>query len=172
MRRAQAGDDAAFSVLTERHARSAFLVARAVVGDPDLAEDVCQDALFRAWQRIGDCRSPDRFGAWLAQVVRRHALNQRRTVGRTESLESHDVIDPKHGPARLAERSELERRLESALSQLSPEQRQVVLLFDLEGWSHADVAASLGTSETMSRQHLMLARRRLRELLADEEKRS
>jgi DNA-directed RNA polymerase specialized sigma24 family protein len=39
------------------------------------------------------------------------------------------------------------------------------LLFDLEGWSHAEIAASLGTSEAMSRQHVMLGRRKLRQLL-------
>jgi RNA polymerase sigma-70 factor (ECF subfamily) len=141
-----------------------------VVGDPDLAEDVFQDALFKVWQRVGDCRSPERFGPWLAQAVRRHALNALRARRPTVRLDGQlGVEDPGAGPARRAEQSNLQERLLAALAELSPEQRQVALLFDLEGWSHAEIAQSLGTSEGMSRQHLMLARRRLRKLLADPE---
>ena len=140
-----------------------------MVVDPDLAEDVCQDALFRVWQHIGDCRSPERFGPWLAQAVRRHALNALRSRRPVVPLDAQTLADPDAGPARRAERSDLTARLGRALGQLSPEQRQAVLIYDLEGWSHAEVAAALGTSEGMSRQHLMLARRRLRKLLADPE---
>jgi RNA polymerase sigma-70 factor (ECF subfamily) len=140
-----------------------------VVGDPDLAEDVLQDALFKVWQRVGECRSPERFRSWLGQAVRRHALNALRARRTSVPLEAQPIEDPSADPARRAEQSLLQERLMTALARLSPEQRQAVLLFDLEGWSHAEVADSLGTSEGMSRQHLMLARRRLRELLADAE---
>ncbi len=66
---------------------------------------------------------------------------------------------------REAERSELRRGLEAAIAGLSPPQREVVLLHDLEGWKHREIADSLGLSEGMSRQHLFNARRKLRERL-------
>ena len=162
---ARSGDDAAFAALVNRHARAALAVARAVVGDADVAEDVCQEALFRVWQHLDDCREPDRFATWLAVAVRRHALNALRGQRTTFEL-SHDLVSESRGPERNVEADEELRALQSAMEKLSSEQRQAVLLFDLEGWSHAEIAESLGTTEAMSRQHLMLGRRRLRMLLS------
>jgi RNA polymerase sigma-70 factor (ECF subfamily) len=68
-------------------------------------------------------------------------------------------------PGSDAERAELRGSLELALAQLSEVQREVVLLHDLEGWKHREIAESLAISEGMSRQHLMAARRALRERL-------
>lgn len=165
---ARSGDDHAFAMLATRHARAALAVARGVVGDADAAEDVCQEALFSAWRRLDQCREPGRFGAWLASTVRRHALNALRGP-RREPNDWHDVPSDQRGPDRLAEDADARARIEAALRQLSPEQRQAVLLFDLEGWSHAEIAALLETTEAMSRQHLMLGRRRMRQLLGGKE---
>jgi RNA polymerase sigma-70 factor (ECF subfamily) len=165
---ARSGDDAAFAALVTRHVRAALAVARAVVGDADVAEDVCQEALFCVWQQLDDCREPDRFAVWLAVAVRRHALNALRRQRTTFEL-SHDLVSELPGPERNAEAEDEFRALDAAMQKLSSEQRQVVLLFDLEGWSHAEIAASLDTTEAMSRQHLMLGRRRLRQLLSDRE---
>jgi RNA polymerase sigma-70 factor (ECF subfamily) len=164
LRLARAGDRAAFGALAARHGRAMLGIALAVLGDLDLAEDVCQDALFRAWQRLGDCRDPDRVAAWLAVIVRRRALDETRRRP-SEPLRGDPAGEGPDAHRRL-EQAELGAALQAALGQLTAEQRQAVLLFDLEGWSHADIAASLGTSEAMSRQHLMLGRRRMRELLA------
>lgn len=165
---ARAGDDHAFSVLVARHARTSLAVACAVVGDIDLAEDVCQDAIFRVWRRLADCRDPDRFGAWLARAVHRHALNSLRTR-RAVRLEGIPVATSAPGPDVQAENADLRDRLETGLQRLSHEQRHAVLLFDLEGWSHAEIAGLLETTEAMSRQYLMLGRRRLRQLLIETE---
>jgi RNA polymerase sigma-70 factor (ECF subfamily) len=154
-------------LLIERHAGAALAVARGVVGDADLAEDVCQDAVFRVWQRLHECREPERFAAWLGQAVRRHALNAVRSRRATSGLD-RDLPGSGPTPDRVVESADARARLERALARLSSEQRQAVLLFDLEGWSHAAIAASLETTPAMSRQHLMLGRRRLRELLAQE----
>lgn len=169
MARARAGDDRAFGVLVARHVRGALALARGVVGDPDAAEDVCQDAIFRAWQRLGDCRQPARFGAWLARAVHRHALNALRRKPTVSLSETDQLADAGPPPDFRVKTAELRRHLEDALRLLSAEQRTVVLLFDLEGWSHVRIAEALDTTEAMSRQHLMLARRRLRELLPKED---
>jgi DNA-directed RNA polymerase specialized sigma24 family protein len=62
----------------------------------------------------------------------------------------------------------LRRRLVGALGQLGPVQREVVLLHDLESWTHAEISAAIGISEVMSRQHLFVARRVMREWLGDD----
>ncbi len=144
------------------------MVARAVVGDPDQAEDVCQDALFRVWQRLGDCREPDRFGAWLARAVHRHALNAIRGRRDTRELGPDLPLDAP-SPERWVETADRLTRLERALAELRPAEREAVLLHDLEGWSHPEIAEVLGTSAAMSRQHLVAGRRRVRQLMGDGE---
>jgi len=156
-------------VLVGRHVRAALAVAGAVVGDADQAEDVCQDALLRIWGHLDECREPEKFAIWLTVAVRRHALNALRRRKDTSEL-SVNLVSAAPQPDRLAEAADEVEVLRAAVQQLSPEQRQAVLLFDLEGWLHAEIAASLGTSEAMSRQHLMLGRRRLRQLLNPKER--
>jgi len=164
--RARRGDAAAYGALVRRHYRAAYAVALAVLGNPMDAEDVCQDAFLRALERLDSLRKPERFSAWLLQIVRNQARNFRsyRRLRSARPLdESSAAAD--EDPAREAERQELRRELESALSGLSEIEREVVLLHDLEGWKHREIAEALGLSEGMSRQHLMGARRLLRDRL-------
>lgn len=163
------GDAAAFEVLMRRYFRMAFLVAFAQLGNRADAEDVCQDAFLRCWERISDCRDPSRVGSWIVTIVRNTAHNRREylQVRGTEPLEAGANVASSTRPDQNAYRAELRSRLTVALRSLSAVQREVVLLHDLEGWKHAEVAARLDVTETMSRRHLSDARKRLRELLGD-----
>jgi DNA-directed RNA polymerase specialized sigma24 family protein len=84
--KARQGDAAAFDALVRRHYRAAFGVALAVLGRRADAEDTCQDAWVRALEKLDECRQPDRFIAWLLQIVRNQARNQldRRRVRAAE----------------------------------------------------------------------------------------
>ncbi|MGD8496141.1 MAG: RNA polymerase sigma factor [Gemmatimonadales bacterium] len=166
--RAQDGDSAAFEELLLRHFDAAFAVALGVTGRRAEAEDVCQDAFVRAWQRIGQCRDARRFRSWLLQVVRRVALNRIAAERRRRLVPLHPGLPADTvGPERAAARNELGRRLETALRRLSDRQREALLLYDLEGFRHAEVAELMGISELTSRRHVSDARARLRELLSD-----
>ena len=164
--RTRAGDAAAFDALVRRHYRAAFAVALAYVGNQADAEDVCHDAFVRAAARLDECRQPDRFVQWLCAITRNHARNTlaRGAVRRAEPLR-HETASSGEDTARHAELAELRSRLERALALLSPVQREVVLLHDLDGWTHEAIATLIGTSAGMSRQHLFHARRRLRDAL-------
>lgn len=171
--RAQHGDKAAFAGLVSSFLRACYSVALAVVGRPADAEDVAQDALVVALERIGDCRHPDRFAGWLLQIVRNQARNW-LAKRRLRDVAQHDQLP---GGARLAfgsvepapaENVGLKDRLVAALSNLSETQCEVVLLHDLEEWTHQEIGQALGISEVMSRQHLFVARRILRGRLAPE----
>lgn len=166
--RIQVGDTAAFELLMRRHFRMAFLIAFAQLGNRADAEDVCQDAFVRCWERVGECRDPARVGAWIARIVRNMSHNRREFLHlrRADALDagSHVAADRTDAGA---ERSELRQRITAALQSLPATQREVVLLHDLEGWKHAEIADRLGISELMSRRHLSDARRRLRSSLAD-----
>ncbi len=165
----RAGNRTAFERLVRRHYRTAFAVAIAICGSRADAEDVCQEAMIRSLEKIDSCRTPDRFGAWLSEIVRNRALNhlEHARVRRTESLDDGEYGQIETTPETNLERREIGRRLESALVHLSPRQREVVLLHDLDGWTHRDIAESIGVSEVMSRQLLFTARQILRGLLAE-----
>jgi RNA polymerase sigma-70 factor, ECF subfamily len=164
--RARRGDPAAFDTLVRRHYRAAYAVALAILGERTDAEDVCQDGWVRALERLEDCREPDRFVYWLLQIVRNRARNHldHRRVRAAEPLEP-DTAAGTDDPAKDLDRDRLRERLEGSLAELPEVQREIVLLHDLEGWSHREIAGSLSISEVMSRQHLFQARRRLRGLL-------
>jgi RNA polymerase sigma-70 factor (ECF subfamily) len=168
LERTRAGDLLAADVLLRRHFRMCYLIAFGASGDRADAEDICQEALIKAMEHIDECRDASAFRSWLAAVVRNVAHNRRRylLVRRAEPLDDHSTR-PEYSrtDVDVAERSELRERIMSALARLTTVQRQVVLLHDLEGEKHKDVARQLGISETMSRRHLSDARIILRRLL-------
>jgi RNA polymerase sigma-70 factor (ECF subfamily) len=166
--RAQNGSTDAFEDLVRLHLGVAFAVARAIVPTGPDAEDVVQDAFVRTWQRIGQCREPENFRAWLVSVVRSVALNHRERETRRTSVPlevAHDLID---GGARTdsgLERREAREHLDRAVNELSETQRSVLLLHDLEGYTHAEIAELLQISNEMSRRYLSDAKRIVRDWL-------
>ena len=166
--RVRRGDGDAFDVLMQRHMRAAFAVALAHTGERHDAEDVCQDAFVTALERLDEVRRPEAFVGWLLQIVRNraHNLRRRERVRRALPLDvAGDAPARGRGPAGEAEDAELRGRLAEALKHLSPTQREVVLLYDVQGWSHREIADAVGTSEGAARVHLHHARRALRALL-------
>jgi len=166
--RVRAGDRAAFGVLAERYAGVARRVARAVLGDPDDADDAAQDALLSALVKLDqyDPRRP--FGPWLLRIVANAATDRRRRrkVRRVEQLDPALVAGGAR-PDATTERRALSARLRAALAELSHRRRMAVVLFDVEGYSHAEIAGILGIPEGTVRSEVFHARRRLRVLLAD-----
>jgi len=165
--RARQGDAAAFEALVRRHYRAAYVVALAVLGARADAEDACQDAWIQALKKLDSCRRPERFRHWLLQIARNRARNllAARRVRAAQPLDAsaaEHAASPAAGPGEdLAQRG-LRTELERALAAVSEIQRAIVLLHDLEGWTHRAIADYLGVSEVMSRQHLFQARRRMR----------
>lgn len=166
--RARAGDRAAFGTLVERYAVAARRVARAVLGDPDDADDAAQDGMLSALVKLAqyDPRRP--FGPWLLRIVANAATDRRRrrTVRRVEPLDAGLVAGGAR-PDDTAERRALGRRLREALAELPERRRLAVVLFDVEGYSHAEIAQVLAIPEGTVRSEVFHARRRLRALLAD-----
>jgi RNA polymerase sigma-70 factor (ECF subfamily) len=170
VRRARDGDRSAFESLVRRYLKTAYAVALAELADPRDAEDAVQDSLITALERLDDCRDPAAFAGWLRRIVRNRARSVRRRerVRETDSLESvGGTAASWHDPARDLDRSELRHRLETALVSLTDVQRRVVLMRDLEGYRHREIAVDLDIPEGTVRSHLFFARRALREQLGD-----
>lgn len=163
VRQARAGDTSSFEELVRRHLKAAYAVALAVTNDADDAEDVAQDSFVVALQRLDDCADPDRFSAWLLKIVRNRALNLKRSQTRRAAVGLEEVsVASNSDPVREAERVILRERLLIEMKALTELQRQVLMLHDLEGYRHREVAEALGISEVSSRVHLFAARRALR----------
>ena len=173
VRLARAGDEHAFGALVRKHVRAAHAAALVVLGDAAEAEDAVQDAFVSALKRLEDCRPEEKFRPWLLTIVRNRAIDLRRRqrVRRADSLDvvGETVAAPAaHGPLRDAERADVRAHLERALATLTDVRREVVLLHDLEGWSHREIGEHLGLAEGTVRAHLFWARRDLRRRLSAE----
>jgi RNA polymerase sigma-70 factor (ECF subfamily) len=163
--RARRGQTKALEQLVRRHLGAACAVALAILGSPSDAEDVAQDAFIVAFERLDTCRDPERFAGWLLQIVRNRALNA-LAQGKLRGTVKERLPPPEAGqePREVG----LKDRLLGALERLSPPQREVVLLHDLQEWTHREIAERLDISEVMSRQHLFTARRALRTHLTED----
>ena len=168
--RSRAGDAAAFERLVRRHLSAAYAVALAIVGDASDAEDVCQDAFVSALERLDSCRRPDLFAHWLGQIVRNRARDLLRAQGvrRALPLAAAEHVAGGSSPLRETELAQLRAHLLESLAVLSEVQREVVLLHDLEGLRHREIAARLGIAEGTSRSLLFKARHALRAKIRQE----
>ena len=166
--RTLAGDRAAFGVLVERYAASVRRVARAVLGDPDDADDAAQDGILAALVKLRHYDPGRPFGPWLMRVVANAATDRRRRrrVRHTEQLDP-GLVAGGTTPDVETDRRALGRRLREALAQLPERRRLAVVLFDVEGYSHAEIGRTLGLPEGTVRSEVFHARRALRALLED-----
>jgi len=163
VRKAQAGDSQAFGTLVDRYMRAAYAVSLSVTGRHDDAEDAAQEGIIVALERLDDCRAPDRFAGWLMTIVR----NRARNLVRREVLRDTDAVPETAAargwtPEKATEHAELQERLRTALKRLPEVQREIVLLHDLEGWRHREIAEHLGIPSGTVRSHLHFARKSLR----------
>lgn len=165
--RVKAGESEAMGTIVREYLRPAYAVALAVLGRPTDAEDTAQDAFLLAFERIDTCRENSKFGGWFLQIVRNQAKN--RLVRRKLRDVPKDVPVGETADGKSPERAAMRKDLLRALALLTPMQREVVLLHDLEGWTHPEIGTSLGISEVMSRQHLYFARRGMRAELEQED---
>ena len=164
---ALAGDVPAFASLYRRHRdRIHALMWRLCGGDHALAEDLLQEAFVRTWQKLHMFRGESQFGTWLHRLAVNVALSDRRIRVRRARFEfSLDETAERtavgHRDVHAADRRDLER----AIARLPERARTVLVLFDIEGYGHAEIAGITGMAEGSSKAQLHRARKLLREEL-------
>jgi RNA polymerase sigma-70 factor (ECF subfamily) len=174
--RTRAGDAAAFNTLARKHLKVVHAAALAITGESSDAEDVVQDAFVIALERLDDCQPAEKFRPWILTIARNRALDllRRNRVRRYEPLDDTDAgrnqvnASAIPSPLKYAELADTREHLASAIATLTPVRREVLLLYDLEGWSHAEIAEHLQLAVPTVRSHLFLARRGLRARLSPE----
>ncbi|WP_419949543.1 RNA polymerase sigma factor [Candidatus Palauibacter sp.] len=163
----QAGDIEAFSRFVTRYTDPAYAVALSILRQEQDAEDAVQAAFIRALERIGQLRPGSRFGPWFYRVLRSTCLNlRRRELLRTHS-ELTDTAASRDDPHREFERSDARSRVLAALERLPERQRTAVMMYDLEGYDHAEIAGILGIAVGTSRANLHHGRHALRRVLSE-----
>jgi RNA polymerase sigma-70 factor (ECF subfamily) len=162
--RARAGDRQAFARLVRRHQERVFGFLLRMLGARDEAMDLTQDAFLKAWNALPGWKPEARFTTWLFQIARNTALDLLRRRQRIEFVPLDDeTADGETRDAaplpeeRLADRQRIEL-LERALDALPAEQREILLLRELENMSYAEIAATLDINEGTVKSRLARAR--------------
>ena len=165
--RVLAGDPSAERALYDAHVDRVFRLVYRMAGDLDRAQDYTQETFIKAFSRLGDFRGEAALSTWLCSIAISITLNGLRKVRRLNEREVglDDVIAPGH--TRREAEPDLKARLHQAIDDLPDGYRAVFVMHDIEGYTHEEIASSLGVQPGTSKAQLFRARARLRESLAD-----
>lgn len=164
VRGARDGDPAALGMLYDAFGAGLFRLAYRLTGTREDAEDVVHDVFVGLPEALARYQERGRFGAWLARVTARVALMQQRRVRRRREVGLDDAADIQ---ARIAG-AEGTSGLRAAVAALPVAQRAVLVLKEMEGYTHAEIAETLGITQVTSRVRLLRALRHLRRQLEGE----
>jgi RNA polymerase sigma-70 factor, ECF subfamily len=158
------GDGGAIKALYQRHARRVYAVVRRLAGDDALAEDWAQEAWVRVISALPRFRGESQFSTWLHRVAVNSALHGRRSRERKAGRET--AIDDSHA-ARGAPRDPLlKMRLDRAMERLPEGMRRVLVLHDVEGYTHEEIGEMLGINPGTCKSQLFKARAKMRRMLS------
>jgi RNA polymerase sigma-70 factor, ECF subfamily len=159
------GERDAFEPLVHRHQGRLFRHARGMGLDPDATADLVQDSLVTAYERLGSCRSPERFGVWVGRILRNRCLDYLKSAARRD-LPLHPFLpDTGRGPDGDAEGNALRRKLNEALAMLPAQQREAFLMKHGEGRSYDEMADLAEASVSAMKMRVHRAREALQEHL-------
>ncbi len=174
---AQRGDVHAFNRLVRSYQRLAYNVAYRVLGDGESAADATQDAFLSAFRAVGQFRGGS-FKAWILRIVTNECYDQlRRKQRRPEDSLDDLAVEPDHSamltdehelPEDYALRQELGEAIQKGLMTLPPDQRMVIVLADIQGYSYEEIAEMMGVAIGTVKSRLNRGRTRLRDLLLEQ----
>ncbi|TPW09253.1 MAG: RNA polymerase ECF-type sigma factor, partial [bacterium] len=145
--RIRTGDVGAERQLYDAHVDRIYRLACRMTGDPLQAEELTQESFIRAFSRLAGFRGEASFSTWLHQVALSVIISglrkRKRTREREQSLEQMTNFDP----GRPAERHDLKRKLKQAVDDLSEILKTVLVMYEVEGYSHGEIAEILEIPE-------------------------
>ncbi len=164
--RARSGDRSAFSDLVRIHQDEVYTLAVRLVADRELAADVSQEAFVRAWRALPNFRGDAKFSTWMHRITVNVAWTQRRKQRkhRADPIDEAFTEPAADGisPERAAESAAMQGRLRDALRDLPRPTRTVVVLKDVYGWSHGEIADHLDITIAAAKVRLHRGRKQLR----------
>lgn len=164
----RSGSLAAYEQLYQSHAPRMKSIAMSLLGNVGDAEDAVQEVFLKIHRGIANFKGESAFSTWVYRIlvnscydIRRKRL--RRQESSEQELEEQGAPEP---PAPHADHP-LRLALERFVAQLNPEHREVFVLFEVEGFKHAEIAAMLSITETASKNRLYQAKQQLRRMLLE-----
>ena len=170
--KAACGDKKAHEILYRAFAGPVYSVGLRFTRVPAHAEDLLQETFIEVMRSISKFRGSAPVGAWIRRIAISKALMFLRSAWHAKGQRMDDdweeVIHPQSSISQGSQRQEQAMDLEAALAALPPISRAVVWLHDVEGYTHREIAALMGKSESFSKSQLSRAYQRLRPLLHTE----
>lgn len=178
--KAKAKDLFAFEELVRIHQNKVYALCLHLSGNRDDAQDLAQEAFFRAYRAIGSFRSEADFGTWLHRITVNVCLNfRRKNSGRqTLSLDEpyrgedggetlREIASTNGDPLLAVEKKEFQDLVRSALGDISEEHRAVLVLREMEGYSYEEVARAVGCTLGTVKSRLSRARESMRRRMTE-----
>lgn len=178
LRRAQAGDEAAFGEIVRANYEAVFRRVVGIVRNEHDARDVCQEIWVTVWKNLRDYRGEAKFSTWLYAVATRRAIDHQRKQQRwfvrflpfLANEETGETIEPastEPGPGEEAEGGERAARFERAIAALPAKHRAVIVMREVEGLSYEEIARQLNCRPGTVMSRLFNARRQLVKILGE-----
>ncbi len=176
----KAGNEKAFAEIVFHSQKKVFNIAYRMLGNFEEAKDLAQEVFISVFESIKDLREEIKFDAWLTQITLNHCRNRwkylkRRQYFNSESLddpiETEDgnipkaIVDPSDSPETLYEKKSIQEFIQRGLLELKEDQRELLVLRDLQGFSYGEMGELLGLPEGTIKSKLHRARMELKEVL-------
>ena len=176
----KAGDEKAFAEIVFHYQKKVFNIAYRMLGNFEEAKDLAQEVFLSVFESIRDLKEEIKFDAWLTQITLNHCRNRwkylkRRQYFNSDSLddpiETEDgmmpkaIVDPSDNPGILYEKKMVQQFIQRGLLKLKEDQRKLLVLRDLQGFSYEEMGELLGLPEGTIKSKLHRARMDLKEVL-------
>jgi len=178
--RCKAGDEKAFDEIVLRSQKKVFNIAYRMLGNLEEAKDLAQEVFISVFESVKDLKEETKFDAWLTQITLNHCRNRwkylkRRQYFNSDSLddpiETEDgrlpraVVDPSDNPEILYEKKSIQQFIQRGLLKLKEDQRELLVLRDLQGFSYEEMAELLSLPDGTIKSRLHRARMDFKEVL-------
>lgn len=164
--RARAGEAGAEREIFDLHVDRVHRLCHRLCGDPDLAQDFTQETFVRAFEKLADFEGRAALSSWLHRIAVNTTMNGMRRVQRTRQRERGvEELEPLAAGPQVSD-GMLRRLLHRAIDELGETMRVVFVMYELEGYTHREIADVLGVEEGTSKARLSRARAKLRAALA------
>ena len=176
----KAGDEKAFSEIVLTYQRKVYNIAYRMLGNAEEAKDLAQEVFLSVFESIKELREEMKFEPWLTQITLNHCRNRwkylkRRKYFHSDSLDDpvetengdmpRQIRDPSDNPETLCEKKMIQQWVQGGLLNLKEEQRELIVLRDLQGLSYEEIGKLFSLPEGTVKSKLHRARMDLKEIL-------